>query len=133
MPCDAPREVRDLRVVDERGVLRLSLQDATLTLTTVADVVLCVREAIERATHFGDVGRAIPALYVLRASRIAAFEGLTSAEQGSALAAEEMEGCAPGERIALAHRTARGLVHSRLPDGETFRLLERNRALITPI
>ncbi len=95
------REVRDLRVVDERGVLRLSLQDATLTLTTVADVLSRVREAIERATHFGDVGRAIPALYVMRASRIAAFEGLTSAEQGAALAAEETEGCAPEERIAL--------------------------------
>ncbi len=95
------REVRDLRVVDERGVLRLSLQDATLTLTTVADVVPRVREAIERATHFGDVGRAIPALYVMRGSRIAAFEGLTSAEQGAALAAEETEGCAPAERIAL--------------------------------
>ncbi len=95
------REVRDLRVVDERGVVRLSLQDATLSLTTVADVVPRVREAIEGATHFGDVGRAVPALYVMRASRIAAFEGLTGAEQGAALAAEETEGCESEERIAL--------------------------------
>ena len=66
-----------------------------------AEVEPRVREAIERATHFGDVGRAIPALYLVRGARIAAFEGLTSAEQGAALAAEETEGCAPDERVAL--------------------------------
>ena len=95
------REVRDVRVVDERGVVRLALRDPALTLTTVAQLVPRVREAIERATTFGDVGRALPALYVLRGGRIAAFEGLSSAAQGAALAGEETEGCAPDERIAL--------------------------------
>jgi N-methylhydantoinase A len=95
------REIRDVRIVDERGVVRLALRDPALMLTTVAEIATRVREAIEGATHFGDIGRALPALYLLRGARIAAFEGLSSAEQGAALACEETEGCAPGERIAL--------------------------------
>jgi N-methylhydantoinase A len=95
------REVRDVRVVDERGVVRLSLQDPVLTLTTACDLAPRAREVIESATHFGDVGRALPALYLLRGARVAIFEGLSSAEQGAALAAEETSGCAPEERVAL--------------------------------
>lgn len=95
------REIRDVRVVDERGVVRLALQDPVVTLATAGEIATRVREAIENATNFGDVGRALPALYLLRGGRIAAFEGLSSAEQGAALAAEETEGCEPDERIAL--------------------------------
>lgn len=95
------REIRDARVVDERGVVRLALRNPTLTHTTVAEIAPSVREAIERATHFGDVGRAIPALYLMRGARIAAFEGLSSADQGAALAGEATQGCAADERIAL--------------------------------
>ncbi|HMF28890.1 MAG TPA: hypothetical protein VKE42_08965, partial [Candidatus Cybelea sp.] len=89
------------RVVDERGAVRLALRDAKLNLTTVAQIAPQVRDAIEKATKFGDVGRALPALYILRANRIAAFEGLTSADQGAALAQEETHGCSGDERIAL--------------------------------
>jgi N-methylhydantoinase A len=97
----AYRCARDARVVDERGAVRLALRDPIYRLVTTAELETSVREAIERATNFGDVGRALPALYVLRAGRIAAFEGLTSAEQGAALAAEECEGYAPDDRVAL--------------------------------
>ena len=66
-----------------------------------ADVEARVRQAIEAGTRFGDVGRAVPALYVLRGARIAAFEGLASGEQGVALACEEIEGCDGREIVAL--------------------------------
>jgi N-methylhydantoinase A len=92
---------RGVRVVDERGVVRLALRDPTLIRTTAEEVETRVRDAIERATQFGDVGRALPALYLLRAARLAAFEGLTGTEQGVALALEETEGCAPDDRVAL--------------------------------
>ena len=87
--------------MDERGAVRLALRDPVLALTTVNDLAARVRDAIERETRYGDVGRALPALYLLRGARVAAFEGLTSAEQGAQLAAEETHGCAPEERIAL--------------------------------
>ncbi|HVR47450.1 MAG TPA: hydantoinase/oxoprolinase family protein [Candidatus Binatia bacterium] len=95
------RTARDVRVLDERGVVRLALRDPVLVRTTAGEIEARVRAAIESATEFGDVGRALPALYVLRGGRIAAFEGLTSAEQAAALAAEETEGCRPDEGVTL--------------------------------
>jgi N-methylhydantoinase A/oxoprolinase/acetone carboxylase beta subunit len=92
---------RDLRVLDERGVVRLALRDYRLTRTTAARVESLVRDAVETATQFGDVGRALPALYLLRGARVAAYEGLTNTEQAVALAAEEVEGCAPDESIVI--------------------------------
>ncbi|HEY6327055.1 MAG TPA: hydantoinase/oxoprolinase family protein, partial [Candidatus Cybelea sp.] len=95
------RAVRDVRVVDERGVVRLALRDPALVRITAGAIEARVRAAIENATEFGDVGRALPALYVLRGGRIAAFEGLTGAEQAAALAAEETEGCRPDATVTL--------------------------------
>lgn len=92
---------RDLRVVDERGIVRLALRDYRLTATTAGELQSLLGDAVEDATQFGDVGRALPALYLLRGARIAAYEGLSSAEQAVALAAEEVEGCAPGEPVVV--------------------------------
>jgi hypothetical protein len=47
------------------------------------------------------VGRALPALYLVRGGRIAAFEGLTGGEQAEALVREEVDGCDPQEAVAL--------------------------------
>lgn len=95
------RERRDLRVVDEYGAVRLALRDPVVLCTNAKELGARVREGVEGATRFGDIGRAIPALYVLRAGRIAAFEGLASADQAVALAEEETHGCEPAEPIAL--------------------------------
>jgi N-methylhydantoinase A len=100
-PLRRKHEVRDVRVLDERGVVRLSLRDPTHVQTTVGDLRARVRDAVERATRFGDVGRALPALYLTRGGRIAGYEGLTSADQAVALVAEETDGCAPDEPAAL--------------------------------
>ncbi len=91
----------DLRVVDERGVVRLALRDAALARTGATGLGAAVLNAIEAATRFGDVGRALPALYLLRGGRVAAFDGMPSAEDARALAEEEVEGCDPSEPIAL--------------------------------
>ncbi len=59
-----------MRVVDERGVVRLALRDPIVTRTTGRRArEPHVRDAIEGATNFGDVGRALPALYLLRGGR----------------------------------------------------------------
>jgi N-methylhydantoinase A/oxoprolinase/acetone carboxylase beta subunit len=95
------RAARDVRVVDERGAVRLALYDPKLIRTTAGEIEAIVRAAIENATEFGDVGRALPALYVLRGGRIAAFEGLEGSDQAAALAVEETEGCRRDEPVAL--------------------------------
>ncbi|HEY2473532.1 MAG TPA: hydantoinase/oxoprolinase family protein [Candidatus Cybelea sp.] len=95
------RKRNRLRVVDEHGVVRLAVTNYRLTKTTASALEAHLRDVVESATQFGDVGRALPALYLLRRSRVAVFEGLTSVDQAVALAAEEMQGCAPGEAIAV--------------------------------
>ena len=60
------------------------------------------RDAIERATRFGDVGRALPALYLLRGARVAAFEGLASTRAGrSRSRAKRSKDATPEELVAL--------------------------------
>lgn len=100
-PLRRARSVRDVRVLDDAGAIRLALRDPQFVVTTVGQLGDRVRDAVERATRFGDVGRALPALYLLRGRRIAAYEGLTSTDQAVALATEETDGCAPEEPVAL--------------------------------
>lgn len=98
---DAYRQGREWRIVDDRAAVRLALRDARLQRTTAGNVARDVAAAVESATNFGDVGRALPALYLVRGGRIAAFEGLADATQAADLAAEELSGCEPSEPIAI--------------------------------
>lgn len=84
--------LRDLRVVDTRGVVRLGLRDARVVRAAAQLVPDVLLEAIESATAFGDVGRALPRLYLLHGARIADLSGLASAVQAVALAREELAG-----------------------------------------
>lgn len=84
--------IRDVRVLDRTGVGRLALRDALVTQTTAAQALDALRNAVEEATAFGDVGRALPDIYVLHGARIADFSGLAAADQAVALAAEELAG-----------------------------------------
>ena len=84
--------VRDARVLDSSGVARLGLLDPEITRTTAAEASQALASALESATAFGDVGRALPDLYVLHGARIANFSGLADASQVIALAREELAG-----------------------------------------
>jgi hypothetical protein len=95
------RNVRDLRVLDKTGVGRLALRDAFVCQTTASEALDVLRTAVEEATAFGDVGRALPDIYVLHGARIADFSGLAAAEQAVALAAEELEGRAPNAPVVI--------------------------------
>jgi N-methylhydantoinase A len=97
----AYRYARDFCLVDQRGVARFVLRAAALARTTAGDIDTSVRRAIDRATRYGDVGRSLPALYLVRGERVAAYEGLASSQQAVSLAQEELEGCDPSEEIAL--------------------------------
>jgi N-methylhydantoinase A/oxoprolinase/acetone carboxylase beta subunit len=83
---------RAVRVLDERGVVRLGLAQARVLATTGANAQRDLRDAIEAATTFGDVGRALPSVYLMHGGRIADFSGLASADQAIALAQEEIGG-----------------------------------------
>lgn len=93
--------VRDLRVLDKSGVGRLALRDAFVSQTVAAEALNVLRNAVEKATAFGDVGRALPDIYVVHGARIADFSGLAAAEQAIALATEELEGRAPNAPVVI--------------------------------
>jgi N-methylhydantoinase A len=91
----------DVRVVDERGVVRLALRDARIERTLCGELESVLRDAIERATTFGDVGRALPDLYIVHGAQIADFGGLLNAEQAVALVKEEVAGREAGDPVAI--------------------------------
>jgi N-methylhydantoinase A/oxoprolinase/acetone carboxylase beta subunit len=95
------RTIRDLRVLDRTGVGRLALRDAFVRTTQAASALDDLRGAVEEATAFGDVGRALPDIYVLHGARIADFSGLASAQQAVALAEEELAGRAPDAPVVI--------------------------------
>ena len=88
-------------VVDERGVVRLVLPGAVTFATRAAAVEPTLERAIEEHTTFGDVGRALPDLFVLCGSRIAEFAGMAEAAQIAGLAADELAGVAGDETVLL--------------------------------
>jgi N-methylhydantoinase A len=89
------------RIADDRGVIRLALPAAEIDIIPAGQAEDRTREAIERETRFGDVGRALPAVYVAHGGRIAAFEGVVDREQAVALVCEELSGCEKDELIAI--------------------------------
>lgn len=93
------RAVRELRVVDERGEIRVAARAHSIVRATAGSLAPMLAEIIESATSFGDVGRALPALYLLRGARVAAYDGLSNAQQAVALATEELEGCGDDEAV----------------------------------
>lgn len=92
---------RALRVVDERGALRIAVRDAAIARVLRGDAERCIGDAVEAATRFGDVGRALPALYLMRGAHVAAFEGLTDTQQAVALAGEELSGVGEREPVVV--------------------------------
>lgn len=105
MECTALLDVfiagDDARVIDERGVARLALRRATFVPASVGALAETLRDAIEAQTTFGDVGRALPALYLIHGARIADFSGLASAEQALTLANEEVGGRSSTDPVVI--------------------------------
>ena len=88
-------------VVDERGVVRLLLPGAKTCATRAGDVQRVLARVIDEQTAFGDVGRALPDVFLLRGSRIGEFAGMADGEQIAALAREELAGVPDDDPVVL--------------------------------
>jgi hypothetical protein len=88
-------------VVDERGVVRLVLPGAHVRAIRRGQLSVTLSRAIDDDTTYGDVGRAIPELFVLRGSRIAEFTGMADADQLAGLAEEELAGVDDDEPVIV--------------------------------
>ena len=95
------RSGKHLRVVDSGGVVRLATPFARLVRARVDEIERHASEGIEALARFGDVGRRLPDLYLLRRGRISEFRGFTDAARIVALIGEDLRGCESEERVAL--------------------------------
>ena len=92
---------KESAVVDARGVVRLVLPGAVAYATRVSDVERALARAVEEHTAFGDVGRALPDVFVLRAGRIGEFAGMAEAVQIAGLVRDELAGVDDAEQMVL--------------------------------
>jgi N-methylhydantoinase A len=92
---------RESAVVDARGVVRLLLPGAFAYAARVGGVDRSLATAIDEHTAYGDVGRSLPDVFLLRAGRIAEFTGLAEATQIAGLLHEELAGSDDDEPVVL--------------------------------
>jgi N-methylhydantoinase A/oxoprolinase/acetone carboxylase beta subunit len=97
----ARRGLADGAVVDARGVVRLVARRASVRATTVARLEQVLPAALEDATTFGDVGRALPETHLVYGNRIANLGSPAEAGQVIALAREELAGLAPEATVFM--------------------------------
>ena len=98
---DAFSTGRDTRILDERAIARMALRDATIVRCTAETFARVFSDAIESATIFGDVGRELPAVYIVHGGHIANLCGLNRLDQALALGEEEIRGRSGDEPIAI--------------------------------
>jgi N-methylhydantoinase A/oxoprolinase/acetone carboxylase beta subunit len=91
----------DLCAVDARGVVRMLVRRATSRTTTAGRLERALTLALDDATSYGDVGRALPDVHLMYGSRIVDLGALADAGQVLALAEEEVRGLAPDAAIAI--------------------------------
>ena len=92
---------KESAVVDARGVVRLVLPGAFAYTTPAGTIDRALARAIDEHTTFGDVGRALPDVFLLRAGRIGEFAGMAEAAQIAGLAADELAGVDAAETVVL--------------------------------
>jgi N-methylhydantoinase A/oxoprolinase/acetone carboxylase beta subunit len=92
---------REAAVVDRRGAVRLVLPGARVYAISCGELAPRLPSIIDDDTSFGDVGRALPDVYLLRGSHIAAFAGMGDAAQIAALVADEVAGLRNDDRVLV--------------------------------
>jgi N-methylhydantoinase A/oxoprolinase/acetone carboxylase beta subunit len=92
---------REGAVVDERGVVRLVLPGVRVRTLRRGDIAARLPGFVDDDTSFGDVGRALPEVYVLRGARIGTFAGMGEANQIVALVEDELAGVDDDEPVIL--------------------------------
>jgi N-methylhydantoinase A len=92
---------RAVAIVDERAVVRLIAPRAAVVATSAGQLENAIVAAIDEHTSYGDVGRALPDLWLLAGARIVELTGLTDAESAVALAADDIAGLADDTIVAI--------------------------------
>jgi hypothetical protein len=91
----------DGAAVDASAVVRLVARRLKARATEAGRLDAALATALEDATSFGDVGRALPETYLIYGRRIANLGTLAEAEHVIALAREELRGLPPETAVHL--------------------------------
>jgi len=92
---------RSAAIVDERAVVRLIVARAAVSVVPAGRLERALAAAIEDHTTYGDVGRALPDLWLLVGARIVELTGLTEAAGAAALAADDVAGLPEDAVVAI--------------------------------
>jgi N-methylhydantoinase A/oxoprolinase/acetone carboxylase beta subunit len=92
---------RTLAIVDERAIVRQIVPRGVVTVTTAGTAAAAIAATIEDLTAYGDVGRALPDLWLLAGSRIVELCGLSDADAACALAADDLSGLGADAPVAI--------------------------------
>ncbi|MBS2008225.1 MAG: hydantoinase [Cyanobacteria bacterium SZAS TMP-1] len=85
------RPASPLRVLDNKGVLRLQARDGTAAVCPVTQVDAVVTRFCEEYSTWGDAGKTIPSFILLVQGKIVDLSGLLDEAQVKALAAAELK------------------------------------------
>lgn len=94
-------ELRQLRVINREGTIRLQMQNCLVEQTAAASVKQCVQSMIEKLTTFGDAGALVPDIFVLIGAKIIDLTGLLQQSQILALIDIEKSNIASTESIVV--------------------------------
>ena len=99
------KSVRQLRLVDEEGVIRLQKNNALVRQTTVGGWQTDLDWILEELTVYNDGGVNLPNVYVVLGKRVIDLSGMQSPEQISSLGNVELAGRSKEEPLILAATT----------------------------
>jgi N-methylhydantoinase A len=103
----AVASARAVAIVDERAIVRLIVPRAVVTVVAAGGLENAIAAAIEEHTTYGDVGRALPDLWLLAGARIVELTGLSEAAGVLALAADDVAGLPEDAAIAIVAMSKR--------------------------
>lgn len=96
----------DYRVLDDRGVIKLQVNNGQLLCTTAGDLSEAMDAFLQDVSSYNDAGQILPEVFVLHGSRIADLSSVLVHDQVLQLAALELEGASPETPVCV-------LVHQR--------------------
>ncbi len=96
------KSVKQLRLVDEEGVIRLQKNNALVRQSTVGTWQNDLDWLLEELTVYNDGGTNLPNMYVVLGKRIIDLSGMQSPEQIVSLGNVELAGCGQQEPLILA-------------------------------
>ncbi len=95
------RTEQSTRLVDDRGVVRLRIENAEIATALAAEALAALRRLCDARTQFGDAGPILPFAFLGARHRLTDLSGVATLDQLEAVAAAELESLTPDESVLL--------------------------------